>query len=141
MRTDNLLVEIGTEELPPKSLAKLAKAFADNTRGELEKAEFPFEDIFYYATPRRIAIKIQALVEQQSDKLVEKRGPAVSAAFDAQGNPTRAAEGWARSNGIQASQAERLVTDKGEWLLYRAQVKGQNIASLLEAMIASALSK
>jgi glycyl-tRNA synthetase beta chain len=141
MRTNNLLVEIGTEELPPKSLANLAKAFADNTRTELEKAEFPFNDILWYATPRRIAIKIDGLAEQQSDKLVEKRGPAVSAAFDEQGNPTRAAEGWARSNGIQASEAERLVTDKGEWLLYRAEIKGQNIASLLESIIVSALTK
>jgi len=141
MRTDNLLVEIGTEELPPRSLAKLAKAFADNVRAELEGAEFPFQDIHWYATPRRIAVKVDGLAEQQSDKLVEKRGPAVSAAFDAQGKATRAAEGWARSNGIEASQAERLVTDKGEWLLYRAEVKGQNIDCLLESIIVSALAK
>ncbi|MFT4993355.1 MAG: glycyl-tRNA synthetase beta chain [Paraglaciecola sp.] len=141
MRTDNLLVEIGTEELPPKSLAKLAKAFADNTRAELAKAEFPFREICWYATPRRIAIKIDGLAEQQSDKLIEKRGPAVSAAFDEAGKATKAAEGWARSNGIEASQAERLVTDKGEWLLYKCEVKGKNISSLIESIVCSALAK
>lgn len=141
MRTDNLLVEIGTEELPPKSLAKLARAFADNARAELESAEFPFSEILWYATPRRLAIKINSLAEQQPDKQVEKRGPAVSAAFDEQGKPTKAAEGWARSNGIEASQAERLVTDKGEWLLYKAEVKGKNISSLIESIVGSALTK
>jgi glycyl-tRNA synthetase beta chain len=141
MRTENLLVEIGTEELPPKSLATLAKAFADNTRAELLKAELPFREITWYATPRRLAIIVEDLAEQQSDKLVEKRGPAVSAAFDEKGEATRAAQGWARSNGIEVSQAARLVTDKGEWLLYKAELKGENINSLLESLISKALAK
>ena len=141
MRIENLLVEIGTEELPPKSLATLAQAFADNTRNELQKAELTFRDITWYATPRRLAIMVGDLAEQQSDKLVEKRGPAVSAAFNDKGEATPAAKGWARSNGIDVSQAERLVTNKGEWLLYKAELKGENINSLLESLIASALSK
>jgi glycyl-tRNA synthetase beta chain len=141
MRIENLLVEIGTEELPPKSLATLARAFADNTRAELQKAELPFREITWYATPRRLAIMVEGLAEQQHDKLVEKRGPAVSAAFDEKGDATRAAQGWARSNGIEVSQADRLVTDKGEWLLYKTELKGENIKSLMESLISAALSK
>jgi glycyl-tRNA synthetase beta chain len=141
MRIENLLVEIGTEELPPKSLAALAQAFADNTRTELQKAELSFREISWFATPRRLAIMIEDLAEQQSDKLVEKRGPAVSAAFNEKGEATPAAQGWARSNGIDVSQAERLVTDKGEWLLYKTELKGENINVLMESIINSALIK
>lgn len=141
MNTENLLVEIGTEELPPKSLRKLAEAFADNTRAELEKEELAFDTLSWMAAPRRLVLNIKALAEAQQDKVVEKRGPAIASAFDGEGNPTKAAMGWARGNGITVEDAERLETDKGAWLLHRAMVKGKNVSELIEGVISRALAK
>ena len=141
MRIENLLVELGTEELPPKALTKLASAFADNLQNELEAAELQFEAVRWYASPRRLAVRVEKLAEQQQDKVVEKRGPAVSAAFNDNGEPTKAAEGWARSNGIKVEEAERLKTDKGEWLLFKAEVKGKSIDELLSGLVEKALKK
>ncbi len=139
MVTENLLIELGTEELPPKALRKLAEAFAENFTQELTKAELAFERVEWFAAPRRLALKVHLLAATQQDKQVEKRGPAVSAAF-VDGKPTQAAVGWARSNGIEVEQAERLVTDKGEWLVFRATVTGQPTTSLIAAMTATALA-
>lgn len=139
MVTENLLIELGTEELPPKALRKLAEAFAENFTQELTKAELVFERVEWFAAPRRLALKVHALATTQQDKQVEKRGPAVSAAY-VDGKPTPAAVGWARSNGIEIDQAERLVTDKGEWLLYRATVAGQPTRNLIATMTATALA-
>lgn len=140
MANENFLIELGTEELPPKALRKLAQAFADNFTAELDKAGLSHQGVQWFAAPRRLALKVSALADKQADKEVEKRGPAVSAAFDANGNPTPAASGWAKSNGIEVAQADRLVTDKGEWLVYRANVKGQSAVELLPTMAATALS-
>jgi glycyl-tRNA synthetase beta chain len=139
MRTDNLLIEIGTEELPPKSLAKLALAFRDNIQMEFSDNDLTFSQVSWYASPRRLAVVVEGLSEFQADKDVEKRGPAVAAAFDQNGEATKAAQGWARSNGIDVSQAERLKTEKGEWLLFKAQVKGQAIGQLLAELVEKAL--
>lgn len=141
MLQDNLLVELGTEELPPKSLRKLAESFAENFQAELEKAELSFSNVRWLASPRRLALIVADLDSAQADKIVEKRGPAVNVAFDDQGNATKAAQGWARSNGITVEQAERLVTDKGEWLLYKSSVKGLHINELIPAIAATALAK
>jgi glycyl-tRNA synthetase beta chain len=141
MRYENLLVEIGTEELPPKSLSTLATAFADNLQAELVTAELEFASVTWYATPRRLAVFVTSLAEQQKDSLVEVRGPAVTAAFDDQGQPSRAAQGWAKSNGIEVSEAQRLITDKGEWLLYKASVKGKAIGQVLPALVEKSLAK
>lgn len=141
MTTENLLVEIGTEELPPKSLRKLATAFADNLTEELKALELSFESINWYASPRRLGLQIAALATQQQDKVVEKRGPATKAAYDADGNPTKAAMGWARGCGIEVSEAETLETEKGAWLLHRATVKGQAATELLADAINKALAK
>ena len=124
MTTETLLIELGTEELPPKSLKTLATAFYDNIKGQLDSHNLTYSDIKWFATPRRLAVQVFDLVDKQEDKTVEKRGPAVNVAFDAEGNASKAAQGWARSNGIDVGQAERLVTDKGEWLLHRATVAG-----------------
>lgn len=140
MVTDTLLIELGTEELPPKALRKLAEAFADNFTAELTKADLAFTSLEWFAAPRRLALKVQQLASAQPDKEVEKRGPAVSAAFDADGKPTKAAEGWARGCGIEAAQADRLVTDKGEWLVHRAKVVGRPTVELIPAMVATALA-
>jgi glycyl-tRNA synthetase beta chain len=139
MRTENLLIEIGTEELPPKSLAKLALAFRDNIEAEFTDNDLSFNRVNWYASPRRLAVIVEDLSEYQADKDVEKRGPAITAAFDPNGEPTKAAQGWARSNGIEVDQAQRLKTDKGEWLLFKAQVKGQAINQILAAVVEKAL--
>ena len=141
MTTQNFLVEIGTEELPPKALKTLATSFADNVEAELNQAGLSFDKIEWFAAPRRLAVKVLNLATQQPSKEIEKRGPAVSAAFDAEGKPTKAAEGWARGCGITVEQAERIATDKGEWLVHRAKIEGQPTKNLLNDIVANALAK
>ena len=141
MTTQNFLVEIGTEELPPKALKTLATSFADNVEAELNQAGLTFDKIEWFAAPRRLAVKVLSLATQQPSKEIEKRGPAVSAAFDAEGKPTKAAEGWARGCGITVDQAERIATDKGEWLVHRAKIEGQPTKNLLNDIVANALAK
>lgn len=141
MTTQNFLVEIGTEELPPKALKTLATSFADNVEAELNQAGLTFDKIEWFAAPRRLAVKVLNLTTQQPSKEIEKRGPAVSAAFDAEGKPTKAAEGWARGCGITVEQAERIATDKGEWLVHRAKIEGQPTKNLLNDIVANALAK
>ena len=141
MTTQNFLVEIGTEELPPKALKTLATSFADNVEAELNQAGLSFDKIEWFAAPRRLAVKVLNLATQQPSKEIEKRGPAVSAAFDAEGKPTKAAEGWARGCGITVEQAERIATDKGEWLVHRAKIEGQPTKNLLNDIVTNALAK
>ncbi|KLN98269.1 glycine--tRNA ligase subunit beta [Moellerella wisconsensis] len=141
MTQQTFLVEIGTEELPPKALRSLAESFAANLTAELDNANVDHGKVTWFAAPRRLAIKVADMAPSQPDLVVEKRGPAISQAFDAEGNPTKAAEGWARGCGITVDQAERLTTDKGEWLLYRAQVKGQPVTQLLIDMVSRSLAK
>ncbi|OCJ45383.1 glycine--tRNA ligase subunit beta [Serratia sp. 14-2641] len=141
MTQQTFLVEIGTEELPPKALRSLAEAFAANFTAELDNAGLEHGEVKWFAAPRRLALKVTDLSAAQADREVEKRGPAIAQAFDAEGKPSKAAEGWARGCGITVDQAERLVTDKGEWLLYRAHVPGQSAQQLLAGMVSTALSK
>jgi len=141
MSQENLLIELGTEELPPKSLRKLAESFASNVEAELNKAELAFSCVRWLASPRRLALIVSDLAYAQADKIVEKRGPAVNVAFDGTGLATKAAQGWASSNGITVEQAERLVTDKGEWLLFKSAVQGQTVEQLIPVIAATALAK
>ncbi|WP_114192866.1 glycine--tRNA ligase subunit beta [Edaphovirga cremea] len=141
MTQQTFLVEIGTEELPPKALRSLAESFAANVTAELDSAGLEHGDVTWFASPRRLALKVANLRAAQADREVEKRGPAIAQAFDAEGKPTKAAEGWARGCGITVDQADRLTSDKGEWLVYRAHVKGENAQTLLPAMIASSLAR
>lgn len=141
MTQQTFLVEIGTEELPPKALRSLAESFAANFEAELKNANLGHGEVSWFAAPRRLALRVENLAAAQADREVEKRGPAIAQAFDAEGNPTKAAEGWARGCGITVDQAESMVTDKGEWLLYRAQVKGREAKELLADMVSSSLSK
>ncbi|KJY82510.1 glycine-tRNA synthetase subunit beta [Vibrio galatheae] len=134
------LIELGTEELPPTQLRTLAEAFAANFEAELKGADLAHQSVKWYAAPRRLALKVSALAEGQADKIVEKRGPAVTAAFDAEGNATKAAQGWARGCGITVEQAERMVTDKGEWLLFKQEVKGQATTEIVVDLAAKALA-
>ena len=141
MNTENLLIEVGTEELPPKSLKKLAESLAANFEQELEKLSLTFETINWMAAPRRLALTVTSLAGSQADKVIDKKGPAISAAFDAEGNPTKAAQGWAKSNGIDVSQAEKLETDKGAWLLHRAKVEGKSVTEIIPEALRQALAK
>ncbi len=141
MTTENLLIELGTEELPPKALKKLALAFKDGLVAQIDAAELSFSDVEWFAAPRRLAVRVNGLQSQQADKEVEKRGPAVKAAFDGDGNATKAAMGWARGCGIDVSEASRLKTDKGEWLLHTATVAGKSLESLVEDFIVKAIKQ
>jgi len=141
MSEKTFLVEIGTEELPPKALRSLAESFAANFTAELDNAGLTHGTVQWFAAPRRLALKVANLAEAQPDREIEKRGPAIAQAFDAEGKPSKAAEGWARGCGITVDQAERLTTDKGEWLLYRAHVKGESTEALLPNMVATSLAK
>ncbi|WGE74972.1 glycine--tRNA ligase subunit beta [Actinobacillus equuli] len=140
MTTQNFLAEIGTEELPPKALKKLATAFAENVENELNQAGLSFEKVEWFAAPRRLAVKVLGLATAQPSKEIEKRGPAVSAAFDADGKPTKAAEGRAKGCGITVDQADRIATDKGEWLVHRAVIEGQPTKNLLVDIISRSLA-
>lgn len=137
----DFIVEIGTEELPPKALQTLATAFEQNIVDELTKLGLAFAGSAWYAAPRRLAVRVNQLAAQQADKIVEKRGPALAGAFDAAGVPTKAAQAWAASNGISVEQAERLETDKGAWLVHKATVLGAATVSLLPAVVITALAK
>ena len=141
MDNETLLIELGTEELPPKSLKTLATAFYDNIKAQLDSNDLAYSDIKWFATPRRLAVQVKDLNAKQADKIVEKRGPAVNVAFGEQGEPSKAAMGWARSNGITIEQAERLITPKGEWLLHKATIAGKTIHDLVPDIVATALNK
>lgn len=137
----DLLIEIGTEELPPKALKTLSKAFADGIEEGLVKAELKPAAVRRYASPRRLAVLVEGVPTAQSDREVERRGPALTAAFDEQGVPTKAAEGFARSCGVDVDQLETQETDKGAWLVYRTTEKGQATAELVPEMVRTALDK
>ena len=138
--TNHLLFELGCEELPPKSLKKLSQALLDNILAGLNEADLSFNQGRAYATPRRLAVLIDDLVAFQADKTVEKRGPAVMAAFGPDGTPSKAAQGFASSCGTTVDQLERVETDKGEWLVFRQAVKGRPTAELLPDIIRKSLS-
>lgn len=141
MTQKNFLVEIGTEELPPKSLRVLAESFSDNFITELKKANLTHGVVCWLASPRRLALKVANLSMAQVDRVVEKRGPAISQVFDAKGKLSKSAKGWAKNCGITFDQAERLVTHKGEWLMYRAYIKGDPVQPLLAKIVNDSLSR
>ena len=141
MTKQTLLIEIGTEELPPKALLKLATAFANGMRNGLEKAELAFAEVNHYATPRRLAVTITALDTAQADKEVLKRGPAIKDAYDDAGKPTPAALGFAKSCDVDISELETMETDKGSWLTYLAMEKGKATVELITEITETALSR
>ncbi len=141
MDTRDLLVEIGTEELPPKALNKLCEAFSSGVESGLKEAGIAYGEVTAYAAPRRLAVIINDVEESQPDRDVEKRGPAVKAAYDKDGNPTKAAQGFARGCGVEVSELETMSTDKGEWLVFRVQEKGKKTQQLVPAMVDQSLAK
>ena len=136
----DLLIEIGTEELPPKALFDLALAFEQGIRDGLEKAGLPSGDIRRFATPRRLAVLIEHLPARQPDRQLERRGPALSAAFGPDGQPTKAAEGFARSCGVAVAELQRQETDKGAWLIHVSVEPGAAIAELIPGIVETALA-
>jgi glycyl-tRNA synthetase beta chain len=140
--TADLLIELGCEELPPKSLPKLGQTLFDGFISQLNKAELKFDadaSRVYY-TPRRLALLISAVADSQPDQVLERKGPALAAAFDADGQPTQAALGFARSVGKSVDELETLKSDKGEWLFCRVEKAGQRLDDLLFPMLDKALA-
>jgi glycyl-tRNA synthetase beta chain len=136
-----LLVEIGTEELPPKALDELALAFRDGVAQGLERRGVAFgrEGVHALWTPRRLAVLIDAVEVQQPDQEIERRGPAVSAGFDPAGKPTKALIGFAQSCGVDVAALQKLRTDKGEWFVHRALKKGEPTAALVPQIVGESL--
>ncbi|MDG5501583.1 glycine--tRNA ligase subunit beta [Marinobacter sp. BGYM27] len=140
MAQQDFLVEIGTEELPPKALKKLSDAFTAGFCKGLDDAGIEYGKVESFAAPRRLAIRVHGLTDAQPDKAVERRGPAVNAAFDDAGNPTRALTGFATSLGVTPDQLDTLETDKGAWVVYRTVEKGQATVELLPQLIEQSLA-
>ena len=134
-----ILFELGCEELPPKSLKPLRDALQASVTEQLNQADISFDSIKAFAAPRRLAIQIDGISEKQPDRTEEKRGPAIKAAFDADGNPTRAAMGFAKGLGIEASKLTTINTDKGDYVGYIQTVQGQATTELLPTIFQTAL--
>ncbi len=141
METQDFLVEIGTEELPPKALKNLSEAFTHHILEGLKEAGLAHGNTRSFASPRRLALRVEQLAAQQADKTVEKRGPAKKAAFDDKGEPTRALMGFASSLGISPTDLEEMETPKGTWLVYRSTEAGKQTRELLNDIVEAALAK
>ena len=139
MAVDTLLLELGAEELPPAALDALSDAFAAGIEKGLQEAEISFQTITAYATPRRLAVQVTELADKQPDREVERRGPALAAAFK-DGTPTKAAEGFARSCGVSVDELIHLETDKGTWLGFREQQQGDDVQALLPEILRKAIN-
>ncbi len=137
----DLLFELGTEELPPTALRRLSEALVAEFTTGLKRANLGHGRVRAFATPRRLGLLVEKCRTRQPDQEIARRGPAVRAAFDAEGRPTRAAEGFARSCGVTVPELERLSTDKGEWLMYRVEQPGRPAAELLPEIAETALNR
>ncbi len=136
-----LLFELGTEELPPKALKRLSQALTEHFVSGLDSAGLSHGRVESFATPRRLALRIEDCLLRQPDRQIERRGPALQAAYDKEGKPTKAAEGFARSCGTRVDQLDKLQTDKGSWLVYQVDEPGQPANQLLPAIAEQALNK
>lgn len=137
----DFLVEIGTEELPPKALTELMNAFAANLGAALDRERLSHGELEGFASPRRLAVRVAHLALAQEDRETELRGPPVSAAFDANGVATRAAGAFAKRCGVSVAELGRTSSPKGEWLSFRAVEQGQRTAALMPALVQEALDK
>ncbi len=139
--TCDLLIEIGTEELPPKALKKLSEAFGEGIRVGLDRLRLDHGAIQVYATPRRLAVIARDVARAQANQELLKRGPALSAAFDAKGKPTQAALGFARSCGVGVEALARLETGHGSWLAFRSMEIGRAAQALIPGLVTEALMR
>ena len=137
----DFLVELGTEELPPRALPALEAAFLKEVTQDLEAQSLDFAGARSFATPRRLALLISGLPLRQPDRKIEKKGPPMQVALDENGAPTRAAEAFARGFGVEVGALETLETPKGTWMVYRGQEAGQLTADLLPAIVERALGE
>lgn len=140
MSTTDLLIEIGTEELPPIALPVLSRAFTEGVRDQLKTHGIGFETVESFAAPRRLALLVKGIQTRQPDQENVRRGPAVQAAFDAEGQPTKALLGFARSCGVEVEALGREETDKGSWLVHRSITPGRETAQLVPDMTEAALA-
>lgn len=136
-----ILFELGSEELPPKSLKPLRDSLKSSVESQLKEADISFDRLKAFAAPRRLAIQIEGIADKQPDRSEQKRGPAVKAAYDAEGNPTRAAEGFARGLGIDVSELTTIKTDKGDYIGYDLTITGQATTELLPHIFQTALDQ
>jgi glycyl-tRNA synthetase beta chain len=141
MNQRDFLIEIGTEELPPKSLPELSRAFTDGIARGLEAASLAHGAVVAYATPRRLAVKVSRLAEHQPEQQVRRKGPPVTAAFDANGEPTRAGTAFAESCGASFDQLGRIEEPKGAFLFYEGRRAGQPAIALLPGIVQESLDK
>jgi glycyl-tRNA synthetase beta chain len=141
MLKEDFLVELGTEELPPKALLKLSKSFQTGIIEGLKKESLAHGEVKSFATPRRLAVLVCALDEKQADRTTQKFGPAVKAAFDTHGNPTRAADGFAKSCGVLVADLGRAPKDGVEKLSFSSTLPGKSTNELLPAIVDAALAK
>ncbi|MDT8281676.1 MAG: glycine--tRNA ligase subunit beta [Gammaproteobacteria bacterium] len=139
--TDDLLIELGTEELPPKALKRLSEAFSSGIVDGLKKAGFEIGEYQSYASPRRLAVLVKKVAAAQPDRDVERKGPSLKAAYDTDGKPTKAVMGFARSCGVEVEALQQEDTDKGAWLVFRATEKGQALSALIEDIINQSLAR
>jgi glycyl-tRNA synthetase beta chain len=140
MSAQDLLFELGTEELPPRALLGLSTALTDGMVKGLEAAGIPHGKVHGFATPRRLAVRIQKLAEHQPDKQVERRGPPLKNSFDPQGAPTQAAVAFAKNCGVAVTELAELTTDKGAWLVFRGTERGAATTSLIGGIINQAIA-
>ncbi|MDD5179962.1 MAG: glycine--tRNA ligase subunit beta [Gallionellaceae bacterium] len=138
-----LLIELLTEELPPKSLEHLSTTFANEVFAALREQMLADEDSVCtpYATPRRLALTVTNVDEQQADRMIERKGPAVASALDADGKPTRALEGFMRGAGVTLEQLQRTGEGKAEYFVARVEHKGRALEDCLSGIVAQALKK
>jgi glycyl-tRNA synthetase beta chain len=137
----DFLIEIGTEELPPKALRALEQAFVGSLTAGLDKATLAHGAVSGFATPRRLAVYVQRLAAQQPEQHLRRRGPPLAAAFDAAGAPTRAALGFAESCGTTLERLERLDEGKGTFLFFVGKRSGEPAVRLLPQIVATALEQ
>lgn len=136
----DLLVELGTEELPPKALRALEQTFAEGMRTRLTQAGLTFGAVESFATPRRLGVLVRRLPVRQPDQTIKRRGPPVAQAFDAGGAPTRAAAGFAQSNGVTVETLQRERDAKGiEYLSFEGSRSGAETASLIPSLVQQSL--
>jgi glycyl-tRNA synthetase beta chain len=140
MTAHDLLFELGTEELPPRTLLSLSRALTEGVLLGLDTAGIAHGKVHGFATPRRLAVRIQKLAEHQPDKQVERRGPPLKNAFDAQGAPTQAAIAFAKNCAVPVTELTQLTTDKGAWLMFRGTERGAATTSLLGDIVNQAIA-
>jgi len=140
MKPADLLVEIGTEELPPKALRGLMDAFAANLGGALDEARLEHGDVHAYASPRRLAVIVEKLAAGQEDRRLSQKGPPVSVAYDDDGKPLPPAIAFAKKCGVDVAELQRVKTDKGEWLAAETVEEGKTAAELLPGLVEKALA-